>query len=73
MEDYHKDKLQKHEKASRIIGELYSPLFSISEKLREFLDSDDPVWQRFDMIENALNNLIEEIENEQKNGTPISF
>jgi hypothetical protein len=61
-----------HKRASEIIGRFYSEAEKTEKTLQEFLDSDDPILDRFSQICAIISNLDMAIEQEIEKGTPIS-
>jgi hypothetical protein len=62
---------EKHQKVLKIIGSFWSEGEKIERDLKELLDQDDPILERFGLIIMAIMNLHLAIDNELKHGTPI--
>lgn len=62
----------KHSEALTLIEGFKSQAYEIERRLKEFLIVEDPVYQRWQVVEIVIENLIGEIQNEIENGTPVN-
>lgn len=71
LEKQVKDEKQQEEKALPIISDFWSKAESVEKQLKDLLDDDSPILDRFGYVIVLLMNLVSAIESKLSNGTPI--
>ncbi len=71
IEAHEKKRLSNHAAALKMIDDFWHKAEDLESKLHELLGDDDPIYERFGMVVTGLMALSQDIEAEQKDGTPI--
>ena len=71
LEKYAEEEKQREEKAHVIIRDLWAEAESVEKQLKDLLDDDNPIVNRFGMVIVVIMNLVVAIESKLSNDTPI--
>jgi len=71
LEKHAEEEKQREEKALTIISDFWSKAESVEEQLKDVLDDDSPILDRFGYVIVLLMNLVSAIESELSNDVPI--
>lgn len=71
VEKHAEEEKQREEKALTIIADFWSKAESVEKQLKDVLDDDSPILDRFGYVIVLLMNLVSAIESKLSNGVPI--
>ena len=71
LEKHTEEEKQKEEKALSIISDFWSKAEKIENKLKDLLDDDNPILDRFGVVIVIIMNLVSAIESKLNNDVPI--
>ena len=71
IEKSEEERLSKHRKALEMIKDFQTQAEDFESELHTLLGDDDPIYERFGFVIIDLDNIVRDIEKEQKDGSPI--